>query len=60
MADKPFDELANFLDLVKRMRAAQVAYFRERSTPNLATAKQLERTVDVMIADLEKKGNRLL
>ena len=38
--------------LVKQMRESQKAYFRERSPQWLSTAKELERRVDKMLADI--------
>lgn len=40
----------NFIDLVRRMRAAQKKYFRMRTSENLTTAKRLEKNVDDYIA----------
>ena len=38
-----------FLDLVKRMRTAQISYFARRTFSNLVAAKQLEKKVDEAI-----------
>jgi hypothetical protein len=37
---------AEFVDLVRRMRAAQKKYFRERTSQALIESKQLEKQVD--------------
>jgi len=52
MTDEPSDK-DRIIDRVKQMRAAQKAYFRERSPQYLNQRKQLERQVDKLIADLD-------
>lgn len=39
-----------FLDLVRRMRAAQIEYFKTRDQTTLRDCKQLERQVDAAVA----------
>ncbi|MDQ7950151.1 MAG: hypothetical protein AAGB30_11140 [Pedobacter sp.] len=43
---KNFDD---FIELVKKMRKAQVEYFRTRSSIAMAEAKKLEREVDKLL-----------
>lgn len=44
-------ENKQFKDLVRRMRYAQKAYFRMRTSENLNAAKVLERQVDAIIGE---------
>lgn len=48
-------ENKQFKDLVRRMRAAQKAYFRMRTSDNLNAAKALERQVDAIIVEDDKQ-----
>lgn len=43
------EELTDFEELVKEMRALQKAYFRTRAPETLQSAKRLEREVDAFI-----------
>jgi len=43
-------DAADFIELVRQMRQAQRAYFRDRSPAALARSKELERAVDRAIA----------
>lgn len=39
-------EIGGFVDLVRRVRAAQKAYFKDRTKENLIASKQLEKELD--------------
>ncbi len=45
----------DFLDLVRRMRAKQVEYFKTRDTTILRESKDLERRVDEAIKAADQK-----
>ena len=50
-----------FVELVQKMREAQMAYFRDRSQENLKLAKRLEKEVDAAVFQkllLEKKNGK--
>lgn len=52
-------EFSEFLDLVAKMRAEQVEYFKTRSSKCLMESKRHERRVDEKLAEL-KSGQRKL
>lgn len=49
--------IGDFVDLVRRMRSAQVEYFRVRSQSCLVEAKRLERLVDTAVRNWEGDNN---
>lgn len=50
--------IRDFVELVRRMRDAQKAFFRDRTdVAALALAKGLEREVDQAVRILQRKGN---
>lgn len=48
------------LDLIRRMRAQQKAYFRMRKPTVLAEARDLERRVDAVLAEMANGQQKLL
>lgn len=53
--DSTVQEVRNFIDLVKQVRASQKEYFKTRSSEALIKAKQLESKLDAELND----GRRL-
>ncbi|MGB4803351.1 MAG: hypothetical protein WBV59_11895 [Anaerolineae bacterium] len=45
-----------FVDLVRRMRGAQIEYFRVRTTASLIDAKRLEKQVDTALINAGMEG----
>jgi len=45
--------------LVREMRDAQKAYFKERSPQQLSVSKELERRVDKVVADILDKQTKM-
>lgn len=46
-------DLNDFVLLVRKMREAQQAYFRDRTYQSLALSKSLERQVDKAVRDIQ-------
>jgi len=49
--------LPQFADLVERMRAKQIEYFRTRKSDVLLEAKQLEKEVDEALAKMKNNNS---
>lgn len=50
-------DINTFLDLVRRMRQAQIAYYKQRNQSNLIAAKDLEKQVDRASDTIRNEAN---
>ena len=48
--------VGDFINIVKEMRKAQKEYFRTRSQASLTKSKELEKTVDKLLAERENRN----
>ncbi len=53
------ETLTRFVDLVRRMRSAQRAYFARRNNADLEKARALERQVDETIKSMRDRQRRM-
>jgi len=53
------ETLMQLAELVQKMRSAQKAYFKTRSAESLEESKRLEREVDLEVAMIKDKQDRL-
>lgn len=48
--------VGDFINIVKEMRKAQKEYFKTRSQASLTKSKELEKTVDKLLAERENRN----